>query len=201
MIATAHHDSALQQLAAVPGVVGSLVFDEHGEVVASAFPPVFAPAGLRALARGLCSDGYYQQWMAGENGALELRYADGLVLVRTVDRSWLLVLSTVQANPQLLSMSLTQVVRRLRVAGAPSGEPTGPSAPAAEPAPLERLREIVAAELGGHAGQALDILAKTGPKPRDLVRAAEEVEKLTRMFISRKKADEIGLRMREILGD
>ncbi|HEX9399583.1 MAG TPA: roadblock/LC7 domain-containing protein [Anaeromyxobacter sp.] len=195
-----HQDLALQQLAAVPGVVGSLVFDEHGDVVASAFPPVFDPAGLRALARGLCADGYYQEWMAGENGALELRYADGHVLVRTVDHSWLLVLSTAQANPQLLSMSLTQVVRRLRVPGAPTSAAAPPAA-APEPAPLELLREIVTAELGAHAPQALELLAKAGSKPRDLVRAAEEVEKLTRLFISRKKADEIGRRMRELLGD
>jgi predicted regulator of Ras-like GTPase activity (Roadblock/LC7/MglB family) len=192
-------ESALQQLAGVPGVVGSLVFDERGAVVASAFPPVFDAAGLRSLARRLSEDGYYQQWMAGEGGALELRFADGNVALRTVDRSWLLVLSTAQANPQLLSMSLTQVVRRLRVPGAAPGE-AAPAA-AAEPSAIDRLRAIVKAELGEHATQALEILAAAGTKPRGLVRAAEEVEKLTRMFISRKKADELGRRMREILGE
>jgi len=118
-----HQDAALQQLAAVPGVVGSFVFDRQGGVVASVFPPVFDETGLRALADRLAADGYFQEWMGGENAALELRYADGHVLARGVDGAWLLVLCTAQANPQLLAMSLTQVVRRLRLPGTgPDGE-------------------------------------------------------------------------------
>lgn len=202
-----HQEAALQQLAAIPGVVGSLVFDELGQVSAAAFPPVFNPAGLRALAGRLGADAYFQDWMAGEGGALELRYLDGHVSVRTVDRSWLLVLCTAHANAQLLSMSLTQVVRRLRVPGAPTGAfpPVAaalpiPAAPAA-PSPIDQLRKIVTAELGEHAGKAIDILTAAGTKPRDLVRAAGEVEKLTRLFISRKKADDIARRMRDVLGD
>jgi predicted regulator of Ras-like GTPase activity (Roadblock/LC7/MglB family) len=198
--ASPQHEAALQQLAAVPGVVGSLVFDGRGEVLASVFPAVFDPGGLRSLADRLSADGYFQEWMAGENGALELRYLDGHVLVRTVDRAWLLVLCTAQANAQLLSMSLTQVVRRLRIPGASkTGELPAPSA-AAAPSPLERLRAIATAELGDHAAQALEILNAAGPKPKDLLRAAADVEKLTRLFIDKKKAEDLGRRMREILG-
>jgi predicted regulator of Ras-like GTPase activity (Roadblock/LC7/MglB family) len=189
--------AALEQLSAVPGVVGSLVFDTAGAVVASVFPPVFDPGGLRTLAERLSTDGYFQEWMAGDNGALELRYVDGNVLVRTVDRSWLLVLCTAQTNAQLLSMSLTQVVRRLR-ASVP--KETAPAAPTAPPSVLERLRAVVAAELGTHAAQALEMLNAAGPKPKDLARAAADVEKLTRLFIDKRKAEEIGRMMREILG-
>lgn len=190
-------DAALQQLAAVPGVVGGLVFDAAGEIVASGFPPVFDPGGLRTLAERLSADGYFQEWMAGDSATLELRYVDGNVLVRTVDRSWLLVLCTAQANAQLLSMSLTQVVRRLRA----SPRAPGPAAPAAAPAStVERLRAVVSAELGAHAAQALEILNAAGPKPKDLAEAAADVEKLTRLFIDKRKAEEIGRKMREILG-
>ncbi len=190
-------EAALQQLAAVPGVVGGLVFDTAGEIVASGFPPVFDPGGLRTLAERLSADGYFQEWMAGDSATLELRYVDGNVLVRTVDRSWLLVLCTAQANAQLLSMSLTQVVRRLRA----SPREPGPAAPAAAPAStVERLRAVVSAELGAHAAQALEILSAAGPKPKDLAEAAADVEKLTRLFIDKRKADEIGRKMREILG-
>ncbi|HEX9052248.1 MAG TPA: roadblock/LC7 domain-containing protein [Anaeromyxobacter sp.] len=192
----APHGETLQQLGAVPGVVGGLLFDGRGEVLASAFPPVFDAAGLRGLAGRLGADGYFQEWMAGENAALDLRYQDGNVAVRAVDGSWLLVLYTAQANAQLLSMSMTQVIRRLRAAGpARSSEP-----PAAPAPPLERLRAVVTAELGGHAAQALEILNAAGPKPRDLFQAAADVEKLTRLFIDRKKADELGRKMRAILG-
>lgn len=196
MSAAPQSDAALQQLGAVPGVVGSLVFDAGGQVIASAFPPVFDAGGLRGLAERLGADGYFQEWMAGEDGALDLRYLDGNVAVRTVDRSWLLVLYTAQANTQLLSMSVTQVVRRLRAAG-PLRQPEAPAAPAT---PLDRLRTAVSAELGEHAAQALEILNAAGASPKDLLQAVADVEKLTRMFIDKKKADVVGRRLRAILG-
>ncbi|HET8542686.1 MAG TPA: hypothetical protein VFL83_22620 [Anaeromyxobacter sp.] len=187
-------EAALQQLGAVPGVVGSLVFDAGGQVLASAFPPVFDAGGLRGLAERLGADGYFHEWMAAEDAALDLRYLDGNVAVRTVDRSWLLVLYTAQANAQLLTMSVTQVVRRLRAAG------LRPQAPPAPASPLDRLRTAVSAELGDHAAQALEILNAAGPSPKDLLQAVADVEKLTRMFIDKKKADVVGRRLRAILG-
>jgi hypothetical protein len=194
-------EAALQQLSAVPGVVGSLLFGAGGDVFASQFPPVFERAGLDLLARQLASDGYFQEWLSGEEGALELRYGDGTALVRCVDGSWLLVLCTHQANPQLLSMSLTQVVRRLRMAPVRRGEPAAePPAPAPAPSRLDLLRAVVQAELGPHAPQALEILATAGEAPRDLRRAADDIEKLTKLFISTKKAGEIARKMKDILG-
>jgi predicted regulator of Ras-like GTPase activity (Roadblock/LC7/MglB family) len=199
--AAAQGDATLQQLATVPGVVGSFVFDGRGEVLASAFPPVFDASGLRALAERLSADGYFQEWLAGEHDGIELRYRDGHVLVRTLDGSWLLVLCTAQTNAQLLAMSLTQVTRRLRAAPPPRAADAAPAAPApVETSPQEKLRALVSAELGGHAAQALEILNAAGPKPKDLFRAAGDVEKLVRLFIDKKKADELGRRMREVLG-
>ena len=201
MTSTPGQQGPLQQLTSVPGVVGGFVFDEAGNVVTSAFPPVFEQQGLFDLAQKLAGDGYFQQWMSGEAGTLDLRYADGHVLVRTVDRSWLLVLSTAQSNAQLLSMSVTQVIRRLRSPGAPrTGEfPLSPVTGEVLPSVLERLRAVVVAELGQYADQGLEILNAAGPKQRDLVRAAADVEKLTRLFIDKKKAEDIGRRMRDIL--
>jgi predicted regulator of Ras-like GTPase activity (Roadblock/LC7/MglB family) len=190
--------AALDQLAGIPGVVGSMVFDDAGAVVLSAFPPVFDGGALRELARRLAADGWFQEWLGGEQGALELRFADGQVVLRSLGRAWLLVLCTLQSNAQLVGMSLTQVVRRLRI--------SSPPPPRAEPAlqapaasRLERLRMLVAEELGGHSAQALEILAAAGSSPKDLLRAAGEIEKLVRLFISKKKAEDIGARMRAIV--
>jgi predicted regulator of Ras-like GTPase activity (Roadblock/LC7/MglB family) len=192
--------SALEQLAEVPGVVGSMVFETSGALVASAFPPVFERETLRQLASRLTADSYVHQWMVGEDAALGLRYADGHAVVRSLDgSSWLLVLCTAEANAQLLSMSLTQIVRRLRTPGPPLASVVRPATGPA-PSPVERMRAVVEAELGEHAAQALDILGRAGPKPRELLRAAADVEKLTRLFIDRKKADDVGRRLREILG-
>lgn len=191
--------SALQQLAAVPGVVGSMVFGFSGDVVASFFPPVFDPTGLQQLASRLAGDEYFQGWLADDQAALDLRYADGRVVIRSMQGSWLLVLCTPQANSQLLAMSLTQAVRRIRSPRDPGRAATEVPPPLPASSALDRLRAIASAELGEHAGKALEILAAAGPKPRDLARAASEIEKMTRLFISKKKAEEIGRLMGEIL--
>lgn len=197
MDATNAQRVALEQLAGVPGVVGSLVFDRTGAVVTSVFPPVFDAGRLQELAAQLSADAYFQDWVAGEQAALDLRYADGHVVLRSLGDAWLLVLCTSLANAQLLAMSLTQVVRRLRVP--PGGVPQSPPPMVAPPPPLERLRAVVAAELGGHAAQAMEILAVAKPTRKDLQHAAADIEKMTRLFISKKKAEEIAEKMREIL--
>ncbi len=198
MDGTPSQQAALQQLAEIPGVVGSLVFDTTGAVRASAFPAVFDPAGLGRLATQLGSDSYFQDWLGAEQGGLDLRFSDGHVVVRPCGGAWLLVLCTLQSNAQLVSMSLTQVVRRLRIPTPPPPR-AAPAAPPPPPAPRERLRMLVADELGAHSAQALEILGTAGAKPKELERAAAEIEKLVRLFISKKKAEEIGARMREIL--
>lgn len=199
--------AALQQLSAIPGVVGSMVFDRQGEVVATEFPPVFEETGLRQLATRLAGDGWFQEWLGGDQTQLDLRFADGTVVVRPVDGTWLLVLCTLAANAQLLAMSLTQVARRLRLGAgpAPGGRGAERAQPAAAPPPapptrLERLQAIVQAELGGHAAQALEILGAAGPAAPALLAAAVDIEKLTRLFISRRKADEIGKKLRDVIG-
>jgi predicted regulator of Ras-like GTPase activity (Roadblock/LC7/MglB family) len=194
--------AALDQLAATPGVVGSMVFDLAGIPVATAFPPVFDASGLASLAGRLAADGYFNEWMSGDRGAMDLQFGDGHVMVRSLSGHWLLVLCTAQVNTQLLSMSLTQVVRRLRASGAwgsHAEHPLKAAAPAPPPSVVDRLRALVGAELGSHAAQALEILAATGAKPTELLRATGEVEKLTRLFIDKKKAEEIGRRMRAII--
>lgn len=197
-------EAALQQLAQVPGVVGGLVFGGGGDVVAAQFPPVFDRAGLDQLARQLAGDGYFQEWLTGDEAGLDLRFGDGTVLVRAVDASWLLVLCTSQANPQLLSMSLTQVVRRLRMTPALRPAPAAAPAPAAPPAPApsraDLLRNLIQSELGPHAPQALEIVAAAGEGQKELRRAADDVERFTKLFISTKKAGELARKMKDVLG-
>lgn len=205
--------AALSQLAAVPGVVGSMVFDGAGGVTFSEFPPVFDPLGLRELAGRLSADGYFQEWLAGDQAVMDLQFGDGHVVVRALEGSWLLVLCTLQVNAQLLSMSLTQVLRRLRLGAEPGRGITGefqlaagpaaapaaaPAAPAA-PSALERLRALVTVELGPQAPQALEILSAGGSSRKELEKAVADIEKLTRMFISKKKAEELGRKMAGVL--
>lgn len=190
MSAASARDAALRQLAAVPGVVGTAVFDAAGAVQAFAFPPVFDRAAVDALAAHLAGDAYFQAWLGAPDAALTMRFLDGSVTVRSLGGAWVLVLGTAQANEQLLAMSLTQLVRRLEALGAAAA----PTASAAE-----RLQQIARAELGDHADQAIELLAAAGPGADALAAAVAEVEKLVRLFISRKKAEEIARRMRDAL--
>jgi hypothetical protein len=199
MDGTPNQQAALQQLADIPGVVGSMVFDRAGGVLLSAFPAVFDPAGLGRLAGQLSSDTFFRDWTGGEQGALDLRFADGHVALRSLGEAWLLVLCTLQSNAQLVAMSLTQVVRRLRISTPPPVSRAAAPAPVRAPTPIEQLRAVVTSELGEHSAQALEILAAAGPKPTALLRAAREIEKLVRLFIDKRKAEEIGARLREII--
>jgi hypothetical protein len=176
-----------------------MVFDGEGAVLATDFPPVFDPTGLQQLATQLSSDGYFGEWLGSEKGALELAYLDGRVVIRSLAGSWLLVLCTAQVNSQLLGMSLTQVVRRLRVPGSTgrTGEHTLPKPPAETT--LDRLRKIAVTELGAHADKAVEILAAAGPGTKELLKATGEVEKLIRLFIDKKKAEDVGRRMRAVI--
>lgn len=191
-------DLVLKQLATVPGVVGALVFDARGQVVSNGFPAVFDASALGQVAQGLADDAYFGEWTADEAATWELRFADGLVTVRRAEPGWLLVLSTPQLNVQLLSMSVTQAVRRLKAA-----RPAAPAVPVAVQAPKpplpERLRAVVKASLGTHAAQALELLEKAGDAPDKLAEACVDIEKLTRLFIDQKLAEELGRKLQAVL--
>ncbi|MDP1829528.1 MAG: roadblock/LC7 domain-containing protein [Archangium sp.] len=189
---------ALKQLSVMPGVVGSMVFDAGGQVLGSAFPPLFDATTLSRVAAGLAADGYFVEWTAGEQSAYDLRFAEGWVGLRRVAPSWLLVLCTPQANAQLVHMSLTQVARRLKANPSSQGLPL--PAPPPRPTLGDRLRALVQAELGAHAAQALELLAAGGEDPARLASSAVEVERLTRLFIDKRKADELGRKLRDELG-
>jgi predicted regulator of Ras-like GTPase activity (Roadblock/LC7/MglB family) len=189
--------AALDQLNAAPGVVGSMVFGREGTLLASAFPPVFDASGLQRLSEQLTSDGYFGEWVGGDTGALALDFLDGHVELRSLADSWLLVLCTPQVNRALLGMSMTQVVRRLRVPGA-TGRTGEHALPAAE-SPVDRLRKIATTELGAHADKALEILAAAGTGKGELLAAIAEVEKLVRLFINKKIAEDVGRRMRAVV--
>lgn len=191
-------DAVLQQLSAIPGVVGSMVFDATG-LRGAAFPALFDRQALEGLARELAQDTFFQEWTQGEGALYELRFAEGRVSVRPVDAGWLLVLCTAQANPQLVAMSLTQVMRRVKAGGAPATSPPRPPAPVPPVPLLERLQAVVRAELKANSDQALEMLTKAGNDPRALSGAVADVEQLVRLFISRKQADDVGRKLRDVL--
>lgn len=104
--------SVLEQLNGVPEVIGSMVCDSTFEPRASLFPPLFDGGIIRTTAEILAS----APFMKGEStidGGIDIRYADGRIILRTLSRGFILVLCTRGVNFSLLNISLNVACKRL----------------------------------------------------------------------------------------
>lgn len=141
----------IDQVAAVPGVVGTLVYGPTGEVLSSAFPSLFEADSLRRVAAMLAEDDIVMGKMVGPKGALDLRFAGGRVVVKPVQGGALFVLCTSALNPQLLNLSLTQATRRLekvpgRISAPPPAAASAPAPAVASAPPAARPAVDLTAE-------------------------------------------------------
>lgn len=133
--------TVLKQLNEVPGVVGSLLCDEGGRVLAHEFPPLFDPALLSQAAATLADSAVALETMAGAVGLLDFRYADARLVVKPIERSRLLMLCAKNINLQLLLISASVASSKLarmaqesaQVQAAAPREAARASPPAPEP--------------------------------------------------------------------
>lgn len=131
----------LRQLNAVPGVVGSLVCDAKGILVAHAFPPEFTEVRLRAAAQAIADRASGLEAAVGIVGTVDLRFSTARVVIRPVADGKILFLCAPSTNIQALLLSTAGAMRRLEeLLGA--GEPAPPSRPAA-PVPSGVLFRLV----------------------------------------------------------
>ena len=142
----------LRQLAAIPGVVGSLVYGAKGEILASEFPPLFEASTLQRAAKLLAEDRVVLGNMIGTAGSLDLRYSGGHAVVKPAGTGTLFVLCTSPMNAQLLRLSVSQASRRLETLGTPT-PPPGPRPAHRAIAPeladaRERLQRAVVRQIG-----------------------------------------------------
>jgi len=104
----------LSQLNSVPGVVGSLVFDADGQLVAQAFPETWEPSRLRGAAAALADRTSALEAALGTLGTIDLRFADARILVKPMAGARLLLLCAPTINSQLVAMSSSGVIRRFQ---------------------------------------------------------------------------------------
>jgi len=103
----------LGQLNAVSGVVGSLLCDTQGNLLARAFPPLFDDALLRSAA-GLVSNGASSlENVTGKVSSIDLRYGNARILVRGMTGAHLLLLCTAQTDFQRLAISASLALPKL----------------------------------------------------------------------------------------
>lgn len=142
----------LQQLATVPGVVGSLVYGSRGEILASEFPPLFEPSTLQRATRLLAEDRVVLGNMMGTTASLDLRYSGGRAVVKPAGTGTLFVLCTSPVNMQLLRLSLSQAARRIVDSMGAQPSERRPSRPSALAVELTDARERLLRALVGQIG-------------------------------------------------
>lgn len=103
----------LSNLNSVPGVVGSLVCDMEGRVLAQAFPAPFLAETLQQAAAAL-SDSYVGlETVTGPVGLLDFRYGDARIVVKPAGGRLLMLLCAKSVNLQLLVISASVATKRL----------------------------------------------------------------------------------------
>lgn len=105
--------SVLNQLNAVPGVVGSMVCDADGALVSNAFPPLFDDTALASAARVLADGATGLETVTGKVGMVDLRYGDARIVVRPMAGAHLVLLCAAQTNLQLLNISTSVALTKL----------------------------------------------------------------------------------------
>jgi predicted regulator of Ras-like GTPase activity (Roadblock/LC7/MglB family) len=138
--------NVLSQLNSVPGVVGSMLCDWEGQLLAHAFPPLFEPSMLSAAAGVLADCRVGLQSVAGTVTLLDMRYADARIVVRPLSRAHLVFLGAATLNLHLLSISASVAVPKLEKLLQAQAEPPaalGVPLAAAAPSPAGQLHQAV----------------------------------------------------------
>lgn len=104
--------SVLEHIKSVDGVIGCALFDNGGKVIAQAFPPLLADGDIKEAA-SLVHECLDKLRAVGRLEMMEMRYAEGRIIMKAFSGGLLYLLCTKNANQQLLLLTLAMAVRRL----------------------------------------------------------------------------------------
>jgi len=177
----------LGQLNGVPGVIGSMVCDADGRILAQVFPPTFAAANLQGAASALADRTGALEEALGSVGLVDLRYAGARLVIRAMQGARLLFLCAPSINLELLGMAAAGAVRKIEKSlGSPAAPPPAPEAATAGQlyAMVQRIETLIerskgdAFKLRGQialkAGFALDLIDPGSPDDPALIRKLRE---------------------------
>ena len=102
----------LRHINSVEGVMGSAVFNEKGAVLSHAFPPLIDAASLKTAAE-LALECVQGLQIAHTLEVLDLRYAEGRIIIKTFPGALLCLLCAKSINLQVLNITLNLAVKRL----------------------------------------------------------------------------------------
>ncbi len=123
--------TVLQQINTLPDVIGSILCNSKGQLLAHAFPPLFDETILTKAA-AVIAEGPLSQAQSVSAGMLDLRYGEGRVIARKLEGGVLMVLCTKSINPQVLTISLNVARNRLEPLLAEHSLPAEAASPGVE---------------------------------------------------------------------
>jgi predicted regulator of Ras-like GTPase activity (Roadblock/LC7/MglB family) len=130
-------NALLGHINAFPGVVGTMVCDDKGKVLAEVFPPHVDRAAPARAAEILSDNSSGLGGIGGPVTMLSLRFGDSRIMARPVGGGHLLVLCAPSVNPQPLTLLAAATAPKLEKIMASMAQPPAMTPPAAmTPAPV-----------------------------------------------------------------
>lgn len=149
--------AVLKQMNTLPGIVGSMVYDTEGQILAQAFPALFDSDSLAGAAGVLLNGAAGLETAAGKISIIDLRFGESRIVVRPVTGANLLLFCSAQANLQFLNISIGMAIPKIEklVASQPALTMPAAAKPAAtdpknasKDALTEKLEELKGFESG-----------------------------------------------------
>jgi predicted regulator of Ras-like GTPase activity (Roadblock/LC7/MglB family) len=150
----------LQQITAIDGVIGCSLYDEQGKIIAAACPLVLDEAQL-GTAAGMMVDCLHALQVSQTLAGMELRFAEGRMLIRPLKGAFINVLCSKTVNLSMVNITLNLALRKLEQmlpqhGAAPAAVPSAAAAPVAASASGLPLR--IAHLQKGDVGSSFDQL-------------------------------------------
>lgn len=191
----------LSQLNSVPGVVGSMLCDNQGQVLAQVFPSLFDVSMLSQAARVLAESSVDLETVTGSVRLLDLRFDDARIVVRPLTRATILFLCSASINLQPLAISTSVAAPKIeRILAGVSGAGSsglGLVVPGPGSSGIAAATPVVAANISGLGWSTPDGLTPPpSPLPPQLHVAppapeVSEVSEVSELFATLEKIDAI----------
>jgi predicted regulator of Ras-like GTPase activity (Roadblock/LC7/MglB family) len=191
----------LAQLNSVPGVVGSMVCDNQGQVIAHVFPSLFDASMLTQAARVLADSTAGLETVTGSVRLLDLRFDDARIVVRPLSRATLLFLCSASINLQPLAISTSVAapkIERILAGGSAAGSSgLGLVVPGPGSSGIAAATPVVAANISGLGWSTPDgHTPPPSPLPPQLQLAppapeVSEISEVSELFTTLEKIDAI----------
>lgn len=105
--------SIMLGLTSVPGVMGGMLSDERGNVLAHSFPPYFDQGTIKGAAELLQDNTTGLQDVTGGVKFFDIRFELGRLIIKTLPNMFVAVLCQPTVNVQLLFISLNVAIKKL----------------------------------------------------------------------------------------